>query len=106
MKTNRTKRNGPLTQGVKGGPAEWVGGWSDDAAYIQALVVNLKAAGVRAKAADTSPYAGHLELKVAVEDLRKAKAVLRSMDCSYEARCLGGDDTTDNPATERIRRHK
>jgi hypothetical protein len=108
MKTNRKTRTTEPTRLRRGygGQAEWVGGWSDDAAYIRALVNNLRAAGVRAKAADTSPYVGHLELKVAAEDLRKAKAVLRSMDLDYEAGCLGGPETTDNPATDRIRRHE
>lgn len=57
----------------------WVGCWSDDAESVRDLVRDLKKRGIRAKT-DDSVYVGHKMLKVARQDVPKAKRILPRID--------------------------
>lgn len=70
---------------------QWIGNWSGE--DVKTLAKDLRAFGVRARA-EHSPYEGHKTLKIAANDLERAKTLLPELDSvhgEYIAQeCLGG----------------
>jgi hypothetical protein len=66
-------------------PTTYIGNWSDEFSNVRSLARTLRANGIKAKVENSSPYVGHVMLKVAEQDVPAAKRYLKLIGEDYIA---------------------